>query len=363
MCLAKAGGAPLNAEPNNRNTQPKETAVINNRKIINKCTFGAIAAVLALQWTGAPALAGTTVSAPAKEVVTPPPPPSSPIDLLLNVEFSNAYVTPRGMIVHDEGLTIQPLLLAFINLYKGDGFIDSAKIVGGVWNDFSTSPVSVHAPWGSPDKTHYTEIDPIFGVSVGFLKNFTLDVTYTAFVEQILDIGTSNHLDTKLSFNDTPYLGLFAIHPFFEYWQELTGKATDADVPEAVFGPSSKSGSHPAPGSSYYFNVGIDPQYTFGPSVLGGLKIEAPCSVLLPNERFYGDYYGPSSTVGLFELGAKATVPISFIPASYGHWSFHVGFNYFDFVDNNLYHLNEFNAPQRPKRTMYQVYGGFSAFF
>jgi hypothetical protein len=344
-------------------TQPKDTAVINSRNKLTKRTVGAIAAVIALQCTSALVNAGEpAMSGPAKEVVPPPPPPS-PIDLLLNVEFSNTYTTPRGMIVRDEGLTIQPLLLAFINLYKGDGWLDSAKIVGGVWNDFGTYAVSVHAPYGSPNKTHYTEIDPIFGVSFGLLKHFTLDVTYTAFVEQILDIGTSNHLDSKLTFDDSDYLKAFAIHPYFEYWQELTGKATDADVPEAVFGPSPKSGSHPAPAASYYFDVGIDPQYTFGPQVLGGLKVEAPCSVLLPNERFYGDYYGDRNTVGLFEVGTKATIPITFIPPSYGHWSFHVGFNFFDFVDNNLYHLNEFNAPGKPKRSMYQFYGGFSAFF
>jgi hypothetical protein len=344
-------------------TQPKETAVNNIRKKFTKCAVGALAAVLALQWTGALAHAGEpTLAGPSKEVAPPAPPPS-PIDLLLNVEFGNTYTTPRGMIVRDEGVTIQPLLLAFINLYKGDGFIDSAKIVGGVWNDFGTYGVSVHPPYGTGDKTHYTEIDPIFGVSLGLLKHFTLDVTYTAFVEQILDIGTSNHLDSKLTFDDSDYLKAFALHPYFEYWQELTGKATDADVPYSVFGPSPKSGSNPQPRASYYFDIGIDPQYTFGPQVLGGLKLEAPCSVLLPNKRFYGDYYGPSDTVGLFELGVKATVPIAFIPASYGHWSFHVGFNFFDFVDNNLYHLNEFNAPEKPKRSMYSVYSGFSAFF
>jgi hypothetical protein len=334
--------------------------VTKRRHQISKSTLGAIAAALALQWTGAHA--GEPTAASPKEMA-PPPPPASPIDLLLNVEIGNAYVTPRGMIVHDEGVTIQPLMLAFINLYKGDSWLDSAKIVGGVWNDFSTYPVSVHAPYGSPNKTHYTEIDPIFGLSFGLFKNFTLDVTYTAFVEQILDIGTSNHLDTKLTFDDSPYLKAFAIHPYFEYWQELTGKATDADVPYAVFGASKTNGSHPDPAASYYFDVGIDPQYTFGSNVLGGLKVEAPCSVLLPNERFYGDYYAPASTVGVVELGAKATIPITCIPASYGHWSFHVGFNYFDFVDDNLYHLNEFNAPGKPKRTMYQVYSGFSAFF
>ena len=333
--------------------------MINQRSKPIQCTY-AILAVLALQWSGATTRAGEPTGGPAKEIA--PPPPSSPIDLLLNVEFANEYVTPRGMLVRTEGLTIQPLLLSFIHVYKGDGFINSATIVGGVWNDFGTSTVSVHPPFGSPDKTHYTEIDPIFGVSIGFAKHFTLDVTYTAFVEQILDIGTSNHLDSKLSFDDSDYLHAFALHPYFEYWQELTGKATDADVPEAVFGPSSKSGHNPAPASSYYFEVGLDPQYTFK-NVLGGLKVELPCRVLLPNERFYGDYYGHSSTVGLYELGIKGTIPITCIPASYGHWSFHTGFKWMDFVDDNLYHLNEFNAPQKPKRTTWQVYGGISAFF
>jgi hypothetical protein len=93
------------------------------------------------------------------------------------------------------------------------------------------------------------------------------------------------------------------------------------------------------------------------------MKVEAPCSVLLPNERFYGEYYSKANTVGLFELGVKTTIPLPFIPANYGHWSFHTGFNFLDFVDNNLYHLNEFNAPDRPKRSTWQVYGGFSAFF
>ncbi|HEX4084205.1 MAG TPA: hypothetical protein VHY22_04790 [Chthoniobacteraceae bacterium] len=345
------------------NTQPKETSVINDRTPIRRCIYGAFVAALALLVIGAPARAGEeTATSPAKEV-TPPPPPPSPIDILLDVEFASEYVTPRGMIVHDEGVTIEPLLLAFVNVYKGDGFLSSAKIVGGVWNDYSTDPVAVHAPFGSEPRTHWTEIDPIFGVSLGIMKYFTLDVTYTAFVEQIEDIGTSNHLDTKLTLDDSTWLKQFALHPYFEYWQELTGKATDADVPEAVYGPSRNSASNPAPGSSYYFDVGIDPQYQFGPHVLGGLKIEAPCSVLLPNTRFYGTYYGASSTVGLFELGLKATVPITCIPANYGHWSMHAGVNYFNFVDNNLYNLNVFNAPQEPKRETVQVYGGVSVFF
>lgn len=309
-------------------------------------------------------LAGMTVLAigdfPATLFAEEAPPPSR-VHALVNLEFANEYVTPRGMIVRDKGLTIQPLFLAFVNVYRGESFINSVTLIPGVWNDIGTSKVSVHPPYGSYPKTRWTEIDPIGGISVGFAGHFTLDITYTAFAEQILDIGTSQHLETKLSFDDSAYLKAFALHPYVSYWQELEGKATDADVPFAVFGPSASSGAHPAPGSSHYFEVGVAPSYTFKDA--GGLKLEAPLRVLLPDSRFYGEYYGKSSTVGLYEIGLKASIPITFPPKGYGNWSFHAGVKYMNFVDDNLYNLNLFNAPGKPTRDTFQVYCGLSAFF
>jgi hypothetical protein len=318
---------------------------------------------LAAALLGALAAATGLILAPAEAIAedAAAAPPPSRVDALFNLEFSNEYLTPRGMIVHDKGLTLQPLVIGLVDLYKSDCFINSLTFVPGVWNDFSSSGVSIHPPFGSSPKTHWVEIDPIVGISVGFAKRFKLDVTYTAFNMQILDIGTSQHLDTKLSFDDSDYLKAFALHPYVEFWQELDGKATDADVPEAVFGPSPNSGSHPAPGSSFYFEVGVDPSYTFKDAA--NLKLEAPCRVLLPNERFYGEYYANASTVGLFELGLKASLPMNFVPAGYGHWSCHAGFRYMYFVDDNLYHLNEFNAPGKPTRDTVQVYAGVSIFF
>src|SRR5258708_7489543 len=152
---------------------------------------------------------------PAAQAGAADAPPPSRVDALFNLEFANEYVTPRGMIVHDKGLTLQPLFLGFANLYKGGGFINDVTFVPVVCSDFSSSPVAIHPPFGSNPKTSFVEIDPIVGMSVGFAKNFTLSVTYTAFAMQILDIGTSQHLESKLAFNDSPYLKAFAVHPYF----------------------------------------------------------------------------------------------------------------------------------------------------
>ena len=180
-------------------------------------------------------------------------------------------------------------------------------------------------------------------------------MTYTVFAMHILDIPTSQHLETKLGFDDSPFLKSFALHPYFLYWQELDGKATAAQVPYAVYlGQSGK------PDSSYYFELGVAPSYTFKDI---GLKLEAPCRILLPNKEFYGEYYGSASSVGLFEVGVKASIPLNFMPQGCGHWSFHAGFKYMDFVDKNLQGMQEFNAPGHSVDHATQVYCGISTFF
>src|SRR6266849_4222805 len=117
----------------------------------------------------------SALSSPLQAADAPPPP--SRVDALVNFEFADKYLTPRGMLVHESGLTFQMLVLGLVNVYKGDTFINDITLVPGVWNDFSSKGVSVHAPFGSSPKTSWVEIDPIAGVSFGFAKHATLSVT------------------------------------------------------------------------------------------------------------------------------------------------------------------------------------------
>jgi hypothetical protein len=281
----------------------------------------------------------------------------SRVDALLNFEFSNEYLTPRGMIVQDKGLTYQQLALGFVNIYKDDtsSFINGVTLTPGVWADFASRGVgTTSGGYLAKPRTDFVEVDPIAGVSFNFWKRFTWSETYTAFCMQIENIGTSQHLDSKLAFNDTDFLKAFALHPYFEYWQELYAKSTDADLPWKI------SGKGTGPGSSYYFEIGVAPSYTIS-SI--NLKLEAPCRVLLPDSRFYGDYYAPSSTVGLYELGVKGTYPLSHFPKGFGNWSLHAGVRWVQFMDENLVDLNQFNAPGKPTNHEWQGYAGVSIFF
>src|SRR5205085_57163 len=188
-------------KPNQPTIEPSYQTKPNAIRMAARYALGTLAVATALPFAPAAARAEDA--------------PPSHVNFLASFEFSNEYLTPRGMIVHDQGLAVQPLFLGLVNLYHGDSFINDVTLVPGVWADFSTAGVSEHPPFGSEPKTHFVEIDPIAGISFGFAKNFKLDVTYTAFAMQILDIGTSQHLDTKLSFDDAQYLKKFALHPYF----------------------------------------------------------------------------------------------------------------------------------------------------
>jgi len=294
--------------------------------LASRYVLGALAAL---------ALPAVTSVAYADEAaaVTPPPPPPSRTHALVNFEFSDKYLTPRGMIVQNEGLVFQNLILGFFNVYGSDSF--SATLVGGIWNCFGTSKLTDNS--GNP--TMWYEIDPIAGMSFDIGKHVTLDVTYTAFNMQIFNIPFSEHLETKLSFKDGDLLGKFALHPYISLWKELHNKAvanTDAN-----------------PDESFYVDIGIAPSFTCEKT---GIKLEAPCRILLTDGNFYGTGAGSSSTVGLYEIGVKASTPMKFMPAGYGNWSTHLGIKYMDFVDDNL-------VATQGRSDTWQVYGGITTFF
>lgn len=288
------------------------------------------------------ALAAAAFAAPALHADEAPP---SRLHALFNLEVSDKYLTPRGMIVQDEGVTIQPLFLGFLDAYDGkpDAFLSDITLIAGFWSDYATDSIPEGLGAGSSE-TNFIEIDPILGVSFGLGKNFKLDVTYTAFCMQILDIGTSEHLEVKLGYNDTDLLGAFALHPYVSFWKELDNKATAA----ANFGVD----------SSYYFEVGVTPGVQ-----LGKVKLEAPLRALLPDDEFYGETFGDSSTVALWEVGLKATVPMDFMPKGYGSWSAHLGVRYMNFVDDNLKQLATDGGFGSPTDDTAQVYSGVTVFF
>ncbi len=112
---------------------------------------GAICALACIALaTQAPALAGdgTASTSDSKTVVTPPVPDNpfgSKIHLFVQNEFSDRYLTPRGLLVENEGLVWQPLAILMFDVYSADsGFLTDATIAPGNW-------ASIHSHRDGPE--------------------------------------------------------------------------------------------------------------------------------------------------------------------------------------------------------------------
>jgi hypothetical protein len=52
----------------------------------------------------------------------------------LDLRLSDAYITPRGLVVENEGLVFQPLFLLFADLYQSNGPLSKVTAYVGMWN-------------------------------------------------------------------------------------------------------------------------------------------------------------------------------------------------------------------------------------
>jgi hypothetical protein len=288
----------------------------------------------------------------AKEPAPAPPleaPPPSLIHGLINLELSNAYITPRGLDVQNKGLVIQPLFLLFFDLYSSkQGPINDVSLTIGDWNSVHTAIAG-----SGPHPGHWNETDPLTGITVKFLNDLQFDAFYTAFVSQVDAFKTSQNLDLKLTYHDkfisNKLVKGFSINPYFEMFIETSNKAT-----VALDERTSERG--------YYFQLGVDPTYAFATLPL---TIELPTYVNFPSDNFYQNFAGKGSvsTLGLVTTELKATVPLKFIPKGYGSWSVYAGVQYYYLINHGLLDENQVLATSERKRDLWQVHGGLTIFF
>lgn len=280
--------------------------------------------------------------APASKNPVVTPPESEPwIHALLQLDFSDHYITPRGLNVENEGLIFQPLFLVFWNLYGDkEGFLQDVTLTTGVWSSFHTNE-------SGADPGHWNEFDPIAGLGFKFADYWKLDLNYTAFRSMVDSYPTSHHLEVKLGFDDSKFLGAFALNPYVAFWKELENKATVA------FNPATSE-------ESYYFTLGVSPSFKAGP-----VKFEFPTYINLVDGDFYQKFDGTGGGSGLAVFGTevKVSVPLTFIPKDLGFWTLYAGVKYYHLSNDGLRDGNSVLTANEHKDDLVQFHGGISIFF
>jgi hypothetical protein len=231
----------------------------------------------------------------SKEILPPPVAEKDWFSGDFTVVFANQYNT-RGIIVQDDGLTIQPQGNVYFTLYEGEGFINKVQFTAGFWADFSTED---NVKGEGSDWDNFTEFDIDAGFIVQFAKRFTLSSVWNGWTSPSDAYGDGHFINSRLSFDDSGIVtDSFSIKPYFVFLYELPAEGYAGLAPNA-----------------WYFEPGINPNFNIG-------KVN-----IAVNAKFgLGDKFYAGEAYGYFAVGPQVTVPVTdSITASAGYRYYNLG--------------------------------------
>ncbi len=242
------------------------------------------------------------------------------LSLTFNNDFTTAYFF-LGILNERKGLIWQPSIDLALNVYEGDGALESVDVGFGIWNSLHSEETL--ADGSGPEIIYETDYYP----SVSFTWNGGLTTTaiYYFYTSPNGAFGTVEEVSFELSYDDSELLGAFAMQPT----ATLAFETKNTSFGDDEGGSLELSG---APGLEVEMPADESGDYPIGisfPWVLGFSLYD-----------YYEDDDGDDDTFGYASLGADVGVPLAFIPEDYGSWSVTAGLDVY-FLADNLADANE----------------------
>jgi hypothetical protein len=271
------------------------------------------------------ALVASTSRACASDPYVPPsePPVGSAIHGFADVSFKNDYITPRGLLVTNTGLTTQILNGLVFDLYKGPGLISNVSLTAGIWNDL----------WSEQDQPKvgsWNEFDWFVGMNFTVAKNWNAGVQFIQFLSPPGNFKAESNIQFSLAYDDSKRGWPIALNPYVKWFYAAAGDSTVVEgkkggtydvelgiVPTYVIKNYSRAITLTAP---TWITVGPSTYWNDGATGCGGLPT-SPCS---------------KSNFGVFSTGLEAKMPLDFISRAYGNWYVKGGIQYYHIINDSL---------------------------
>jgi hypothetical protein len=273
----------------------------------------------------------------------PPQPPGLDIHGFFDLTFANDYITPRGLLVTNTGLTTQVLSGLVLDLYKSpNGFINDIAFTMGTWNDLWSGQ-------NDPVVGAWNEFDWFLDLDFKFAQFWKFGVEYGEFIPPAHGTtastfpGDEAHVQLALAFDDSRSGLPITFNPYVKWFYETYGNRGASTV---VLGKSS---------DTFDVEIGIVP--TLDMKKFWGIPVTllAPTWVTVGPTDYWNrnngttDFCGaPSqigtaaaactlSNLGVFSTGLTAKAPIdALIPSRLGNWYVKGGFQYYHIFNDAL---------------------------
>jgi len=239
----------------------------------------------------------------------PPADPPLAIHGFNDVSIKNAYVTPRGLLVTNNGLTTQTLNGLVLDAFHPAGPVDDISLVAGVWNDLD-------AGQHSPTVGAWNEFDWFVGANFEVRKVLTLGVTYIEFLSPPGNFKPEHNIEFSAKFDDSAWLKPISLQPYAKLFYEVSGPST------VVTGDA---------GGTFDVELGAVPTLDLHPYGLGATLTAPSWFTVGP-----ASYWGGTQNFGVISTGLTATVPLTAMPKAWGGWNFHLGVQYYHMINDQL---------------------------
>jgi hypothetical protein len=281
---------------------------------------GAVAIPGAQAQTPAPSPAQPAQAQPEKpaEPAAPPGPNTGRVSLNLGADWYSAYYF-RGIATNQNGgNNVQPYGEFGFRLLENLGPLTSLTLSPGIWNNWHSGGGLLVEP---TDPKFWTEADLYIKLSTTWWEVFTASLTYTYYASPNDTFVSYSDLGLGFSLNDSKWLGAFALNPSLLFFFETHGEALVADDKKGI-----------------YMGIGLAPGYTFFADSMFPVTLSAPMTFGFSVKDYY-TLNGKNQTFGYFSGGPQISMPLKFIPASFGSWSFKKGVQFL-VLNSNLKEVN-----------------------
>jgi hypothetical protein len=208
----------------------------------------------------------------------------------------------HGYVLENQGAIIQPEFEVLARLYSGQGILTKASVRLYVFSSFQTHE-SREEQADAMIRSWY-EVQVEMGIVLELAKHFTFSASYVRFESPNHAFIAVNAAEFILSMDDSDWLGAYALHPHVTWFRPFPGGWESSD-----------EGS--------YFEIGIEPERSFGKGERP-VKVSFPMAVGLGQKRYYlGEHFG------FFSAGVSVSVPLAFLPSSWGEWDLGLSASYY----------------------------------